>query len=121
MTINPYQAPQAAPPVEPAPPARRFRWRVIPAALSAIFGTPWLAGGAVNLAIWLSHSSPSAGYWKEWLCGELGLFLVVGLCGAGHLAAGWQWMRGRWLFAFGCNALAGGAMGLFVALVDAMR
>jgi hypothetical protein len=93
---------------------------VIPAALSGVFGALWLFGGAVNLAMWLSHS-PAVGDWKEWLSGELGLFLAVGFCGAGHLAAGWQWMRGRWLVAFGGNALAGGAMWLFIALVDAMR
>jgi hypothetical protein len=107
---------------------RRFRWFVIPAALS------WCFGGLTLLALpfGIYHTigtlilDPDAD-WPSRMMSYASIVMIPAMLIAGllNLLAGFRWLRGRWITALIFNAIAYGVMAIpqlmHVSAMDAAR
>ena len=95
-TSNPYSS--LAQDSETSLPTRRFRWRIIPATLLAIFGLPVLFSGFANFYLAMRSAMESG----ETVLTErphFALALAIFTTGGFLLASSLMWWRGRWKIA----------------------
>jgi hypothetical protein len=121
--MNPYEPPESANPDAADPtsaPARRFRWGVIPAAFSFVFGGTALVAVSVGLyriVFNLRHSPPGT-LERDSLFEMLvvaGCFMITGVL---NVLAGAWWLNGRWIPALILNTVAFIGMGNAEAIVS---
>ncbi len=116
--MNPYDAPTEnartkADAKSTKPP--RFRWFVIPAALSWCFGG--LALLALPFGIYHNIGSlivESDADWPSRMMSYASIIMIPALLAAGllNLLAGFRWLHGRWIIALTMNVIAYGVMAI---------
>ena len=88
--------------------SRRLRWSTIPAALSGFFGL--LAIVAIPIGIFQNidvYQNPTT---RMMFFAAVGMPIALLVAGTLNVIASFRWVRGRWLSALACNAVAYGTI-----------
>jgi hypothetical protein len=114
--MNPCEPPESANPDAADPtsaPARRFRWGVIPAAFSFVFGGTTLVAvpvGLYRIVFNLRHSLPGT-LERDSLFEMLVVAGCIMITGVLNVLAVARWLKGRWIPALILNTVAFIGMG----------